>query len=70
MDNLTQIIQSNGLLVSIIVLWSVAWKGAALWHAARGKQTAWYIVLLLVNTLGILEIIYLAFFRNTTNKTI
>lgn len=48
-------------LVIIFVLWSIVWKGLALWHAARRGEPLWFIVLLLINTLGILEIIYLFF---------
>jgi methionyl-tRNA synthetase len=42
-----------------IVPWTIAWKGWALWVAARNKSQVWFILLLLVNTLGILEIIYI-----------
>lgn len=66
MNNLAQIIQLYRPLILFLVTWSIAWKGLALWHAARCRQTAWYIVLLVVNTLGILEIVYLAFFRKKT----
>jgi len=45
--------------ISVIVIWSLFWKGLALWHSARNKQPWWFAVLLLVNTMGILEIIYL-----------
>lgn len=48
-------------IVALLVLWSLAWKGLALWHAARRGQYWWFIILALVNTLGILEIIYLFF---------
>jgi methionyl-tRNA synthetase len=44
------------------VLWSLAWKGLALWRSARAGQTVWYVVLLVVNTVGLLEIAYLLFF--------
>ena len=57
---------SAALLGSFIVvasLWSVVWKGFALWYAGRAGQKIWFVVLLVVNTLGILEIIYLLFFR-------
>lgn len=50
-----------GLLA--LVVWTIAWKGLALWFSARGGQKPWFIVLLIVNTLGILEIIYLIWFR-------
>ena len=43
------------------ILWSVVWKGLALWHSARRGQYWWFLILLVVNTLGILEIIYLFF---------
>lgn len=42
--------------------WSLGWKGWALWIAARLDQKVWFIVLLLVNTLGILDIFYIFYF--------
>jgi hypothetical protein len=48
-------------LILIAVVWSVVWKGLALWHAGRRGQYWWFMILLVVNTLGILEIIYLFF---------
>ena len=47
----------------LLVLWALAWKGYALWRAAKNDQKIWYVVLLVVNLLGILEIIYLFFFQ-------
>ena len=47
----------------VVIVWSLIWKGFALWYAATGRQKAWFIVFLIVNTLGILEIIYLIWFR-------
>lgn len=43
----------------ILLIWSFFWKGLALWHSARRAQGWWFVILLFVNTLGILEIIYL-----------
>jgi len=45
----------------LLMIWSLVWKGLALWHAARREEKPWFIVLLIVNTVGILEIIYLVF---------
>lgn len=42
-----------------VILWSLVWKGLALWHSARRGEGWWFIALLLINTIGILEIIYL-----------
>lgn len=43
----------------LLVIWGLFWKGLALWHSAQRKQGWWFVILLLVNTVGILEIIYL-----------
>lgn len=47
----------------IAMLWTIVLKGFALWYAARHEQKEWFIALLLINTLGILEIVYLVWFR-------
>lgn len=42
-----------------LLIWSIAWKGLALWRASKNDQKNWFIAILVVNTLGILEIVYL-----------
>lgn len=56
------------LLVIFIIVWTLIWKGLALWKAGRNSQLAWFIVLLLVDTLGILEILYIFVFQKERNK--
>jgi hypothetical protein len=50
---------SFGPWLLFLVLWSLFWKGLALWHAGRRGQPWWFAIMLVVNTVGILEIIYL-----------
>ena len=53
----------SGIFVLLLVLaWSIVWKGLALWKAAREGSRGWFIALLVVNTLGILEILYIFVF--------
>lgn len=52
----------NQLWYLALFVWVMAWKGLALWKAAREKQKWWFIALLVVNTLGILEILYIYIF--------
>lgn len=47
------------VVMAAIALWSIPWKGYALWVAARNRHRSWFIVLLLVNTAAILEIVYI-----------
>lgn len=49
----------NSIVYYIILLWSLFWKGIALYRAAKNDQRNWFIVLLIINIFGILEIIYL-----------
>ena len=52
----------GGIALVIILAWSLYWKGLALWKASKHDNKKWFIVLLLVNTLGILEILYIYVF--------
>jgi len=56
------------LLFLVMLAWSLVWKGLALWRAAKSGDKFWFITFLLVNTLGILEIIYLYFFAAKKKK--
>ena len=47
-----------GTLLAILIVWTIFWKGLTLWRAARNGAKIWFIILLLVNTVGILDIIY------------
>lgn len=49
-------------LIVIAFVWELIWKGIALWRCGRNKHLAWFIVIFIVNTLGILPIIYLLFY--------
>ena len=53
----------------LAIVWSVVWKGLALWRAARRGEKVWYVVLLIVNTFGLLEILYLAVFTRKSAGT-
>jgi len=49
-------------LLYLIIAWEVVWKLIALWIAAKHKHVAWFIVMGVLNTLGILPILYIYIF--------
>ncbi len=53
-----------------VLLWSLFWKAWSLWVAARKNEKIWFGALLVLNTLGILEILYIFYFskRQTEAK--
>ena len=69
--NLYQLYQNPSILFILILLisvWSLIWKGLALWKSSQKKETKWFIFLLILNTAGILPIIYLILKRDKKNK--
>ncbi|MCL5986809.1 MAG: DUF5652 family protein [Actinobacteria bacterium] len=60
-----QFLAQNSWIIWVIILaifWSLSWKGVALWKAARLNDKWWFIALLVVNTLALLEILYIFVF--------
>lgn len=47
----------------LLAIWALAWKGVAIWKAVTNRQRNWFIALLITNTFGILEIIYIFYFQ-------
>ncbi len=46
----------------LLIVWSLTWKIPALWISARKRQLVWFIILIFINTAGILEILYIFIF--------
>lgn len=57
------------ILFSILFMWSIIWKGIALWRASRYLEIRWFIAILILNTAGILEIAYLFYFSKNKMTT-
>jgi len=46
-----------------LLIWELVFKGIGMWHAAQNRQQGWFISILILNTAGLLPIIYLLFFQ-------
>jgi hypothetical protein len=53
----------------IVLIWDIIWRGIALWKAAQNKSKGWFVALLIVNSIGILPIIYLLLNRSKSKKS-
>lgn len=62
-----QYMLSNPWAMILLLLWVLPWKGVALWKAARASSKPWFVALLVINTLGILEIVYIFFFSKKSH---
>lgn len=56
------------LLLLVLVVWELAWKGVALWRASRNDHLVWFIAILIINSVGILPIIYLLLHRKSRDR--
>lgn len=66
---MTTIFTENSWLLILLILWVLPWKGVALWRAARNGDRGWFVAIFLLNTLAILDIIYIfAFSKNKKKK--
>lgn len=65
-DNYLQIIATqlgaSLWLLAVIFVWSLVWKMIALWKSARKGHIIWFVIMAVVNTIGILEILYIFVF--------
>ena len=57
--SITNLFNAHPLATSALLIWSLAWKGFALWRSAGLHQKYWFISILIINTFGLLEIFYL-----------
>lgn len=59
-----KILFENPWVIILILVWTLPWKGAALWRAARRGHIGWFLTLIILNTLAVLDILYLFIFSN------
>lgn len=55
-------------LILVLALWEAVWKGIALWKCGRYNQLYWFVAIFILNTVGILPIIYLLAFQKKAPK--
>ncbi len=68
LETLAQQFNVSPEILVILIIWTLLWKGLSLWKSARLNQPIWFVILLIINTLGILEIIYLIMYSQHSIK--
>jgi len=51
-------LQTFTVIMSLVAFWTLIWKGLALWKSAEKKQKLVFVLLLILNDFGILELVY------------
>lgn len=68
LNQISEILKVSLPILFVIIIWTAVWKALALWKSARKNSPIWFIILLIVNTLGILEILYIFIFSKWSKK--
>ncbi|MDE2030734.1 MAG: hypothetical protein KGI58_00520 [Patescibacteria group bacterium] len=60
--------QNNIWIIVLAMLWTIPWKGYALWTASKKSHKRWFIALIILNTFAILDIFYIFYIAKKTPK--
>ena len=53
-----------------LVIWSITWKAISLWKAARNRQLGWFLFLFIINSAGVLPILYIYYYQSDKSPKI
>ena len=53
-----------------LIIWSITWKANALWKAARNRQLGWFLFLFIINSAGVLPILYIYYYQSDKSPKI
>jgi hypothetical protein len=56
------------MLIAVIAIWDMIWKGFALWRASKNNDQNWFIAMIVINSVGILPIIYLLMHKSDSSE--
>ena len=68
--HMEQYLMGNSWIIWLLLVWLMPWKGVALWKAARNSHKKWFVALLILNTMAILEILYIFFYSKKKEEKI
>jgi hypothetical protein len=66
LENAAKIPPEMWLILAPVMIWDGVWKAVGMWHAARNGQKFWFVALMIINSVGILPIVYLKWFQKKT----
>ena len=52
------------IILGIIAIWDIIWKLTAMWKASKRGSKVWFVLLMVINSLGILPILYHLFAKD------
>ncbi|MCX6755271.1 MAG: DUF5652 family protein [Candidatus Nomurabacteria bacterium] len=60
----------EGVFFVAVILWTLAWKCYSSWLASKNNDKRWFVALVVLNTAGILDMIYVFWVLKKTNTDV
>lgn len=64
------LIENREWISPLVILWMLPWKTYAVWLAVNRKEKIWFAIFMVVNFLGIIEMIYIFLVVKKTRKQV
>lgn len=68
MNSVQAYLEQHPIVFLALFAWTIYWKGMALWKASKRNEQKWFIAILVLNTIGILDILYIYIFSERGKK--
>lgn len=60
---------ANNTFILLVLIWTLPWKGVALWKASRNEHKWWFVAILLTNTFALLDALYIFYFSKKKKRS-
>lgn len=67
-EQITAVVAQYLWLIVLLAVWELCWKAVALWKSARSNQLPWFVAIMVINSAGILPILYIVFFQKKRKR--
>jgi len=64
---LTEMLATIMPIIIVLAIWETVWKLIGMWKAGRNNHLGWFICIALINTAGILPIVYILMNRKKSS---
>ena len=69
LESLNQFLIKNIWILIVLSIWELIWKAIAMWKASKNNHKMWFSIILIINTEGILQILYIVFTKKNKKKS-
>lgn len=58
------------VVLLIVAIWDIVWKLLAMWRASKRNEPVWFVLIMIINSMGIVPILYLIFTKEPKKENV